>query len=236
MLTLLNAGVVNYVIDILAVIVIIGVAIVSAKRGFADCLFGFISTIVAILLAFLLLKPVMNWTNGLFGLQDAVEKGCVSALSKIKGFSMDISNQGISEALAGKALPQFLIDAIVSSVGNESIPAGTTIAMLAGDALGGFIVGLIVWVILFFVAKLLLMLVKNLVCSLIENLPIVSSLNTLLGFVLGLLQGLLVVSGIVAVLSILPIPGATNFFSNCMFVGLLYNHNPINVIVGWIVV
>ena len=236
MLTLLNAGAVNFVIDILAVIVIIGVAIVSAKRGFADCLFGFISTIVAILLAFLLLKPIMNWTNGLFGLQGALENGCTAVLSKIKGFSMDISNQGISEALAGKALPQFLIDAIVSSVGNESIPVGTTIAMLAGDALGGFIAGLIAWLVLFFIAKLILMLVKTLVCSVIENLPIVSSLNTLLGFVLGVLQGLLIISAIVAVLSILPIPSASTFFSNCMFVGWLYNHNPINVIVGWIVV
>ena len=149
---------------------------------------------------------------------------------------MDISNQGISEALAGKALPQFLIDAIVSSVGNESIPVGTTIAMLAGDALGGFIAGLIAWLVLFFIAKLILMLVKTLVCSVIENLPIVSSLNTLLGFVLGVLQGLLIISAIVAVLSILPIPSASTFFSNCMFVGWLYNHNPINVIVGWIVV
>lgn len=236
MLTLLNAGAVNFVIDILAVIVIIGVAIVSAKRGFADCLFGFISTIVAILLAFLLLKPIMNWTNGLFGLQGTLENGCTAVLSKIKGFSMDISNQGISEALAGKALPQFLIDAIVSSVGNESIPVGTTIAMLAGDALGGFIAGLIAWLVLFFIAKLILMLVKTLVCSVIENLPIVSSLNTLLGFVLGVLQGLLIISAIVAVLSILPIPSASTFFSNCMFVGWLYNHNPINVIVGWIVV
>ena len=235
MLHLLNAGAPNYIIDILAVVVILGVAIVSAKRGFVDCLFGFISTIVAMLLAFLLLKPFLGWTNGLFGLQGALEKGCTDALAKIKGFSMDISNQGISEALAGKNLPQFLIDAIVSSIGNESIPAGTTIAMLAGDALGGFIIGLIAWAVLFFLFKLILTLVKTLVSSVVENLPIVSSVNTLLGFVLGLLQGLLVVSGIVAVISILPLAGA-NFFSDCVFVGWLYNHNPINVIVGWIVV
>ena len=236
MITALQASVVNYVIDILAIIVIIGVAIVSAKKGFAECLFGFASTIVAALLAFLLMKPVLNWTNGLFGLQGAVQNGCIDVFSKIKGFSLDISNQGISEALAGKDLPQFLIDAIVSSVGDASIPTGTTIAMLAGNALGGFIVGLIAWVVVFLVAKLLLLLVKNLVCSVIENLPIISSVNTLLGFILGLLQGLLTVSGIIAVLSILPLPGVTAFFNNCFFVGLLYNHNPINVILGWILV
>lgn len=235
MLHLLNAGTANYILDILAVVVILGVAVVSAKRGFVDCLFGFIATIVAILLAFLLLKPVLTWTGGLFGLQGALEKGCIGALSKIKGFSMDISNQGISEALAGKALPQFLIDAIVSSVGNESIPVGTTVAMLAGDALGGFIVGLIAWFALLFLFKLVLKIVKTLVCSVVENLPIVSSVNTLLGFVVGILQGVLIISGIIAVISILPLSGGS-FFGDCVFIGWLYNHNPINVIVGWIVV
>ena len=236
MLTALQAGVVNYVIDILVILAIIGVAIVSAKKGFAECLFGLATTIVAGLIAFLLMKPVLNWTGGVFGLQGVLENGCIDVLSKIKGFSVDISNQGISEALAGKDLPQFLIDAIVSSVGDSSIPAGTTIAMLAGEALGGFIVGLIAWLVVFLVAKLLLLLIKNLVCSIIENLPIISSLNTLLGFVLGIFQGLLTVSAIIAVLSILPVPGVTAFFNNCFFVSFLYNHNIINVILGWILV
>ena len=160
----------------------------------------------------------------------------MSSLLKIKGFNLDISNQGISEALAGKDLPQFLIDAIVSSVGDSAIPVGTTIAKLAGEALGGFIVGLIAWVVVFFVAKLLLLLVKNIVCSIVENMPIISSVNTLLGFLLGVLQGLLVISGIIAVLSIIPIPGITSFFNGCVFVGYIYNHNIINVILGWILV
>ena len=236
MITALQAGVANYVIDILAIIVIIGVAIVSAKKGFAECLFGLLSTVAAALVAFIFMKPVLSWTGGLFGLQGVTENGCINALLKIKGFNMDISNQGISEVLAGKDLPKFLIDAIIASVGNASIPVGTTLAMLAGEVLGGFIVGLIAWIVVFLVAKLLLTLLKNLVCSVVENLPIISSVNTLLGFVLGVAQGLLIISAIIAVLSILPIPGVTVFFNDCFFVGLLYNHNPINVILGWILV
>ena len=236
MLLQLNANVGNYVIDILVIVVILGVAVISAKRGFIDCLFGFISTIVAIVLAFVLMKPFVSWTGGIFGLEGALEKGCTDVFAKVKMFTIDISNQGISEALAGKNLPAFLIDAIVKSVGNESIPAGTTIAMLAGEALGGFITGLISWVIVFLIAKLLLMLLRGTLGAVIENLPIVSGVNHILGFLVGIVKGLMIVSGIIAVISILPIPSATQFFSDCFFVGWLYNHNPLNVIMGWILV
>lgn len=237
MLLQLNAGnVANYIIDILVVVVILGVAFVSAKKGFIECLFGFISTIVAIILAFVLMKPFTVWTGGLFGLQGVLEKACTGVFAKIKLFTLDISNQGISEALAGKNLPQFLIDAIIKGVGNESIPAGTTIAMLAGDALGGFIAGMISWVVVFLLAKLLLALLRNVVSGIIENLPIVGGVNTILGFVVGLLQGLMIVSGIIAIIGILPIPTAPQFFSNSIIVGWLYNHNPLNVILGWILV
>ena len=234
--SLLQANAGNYVMDVLVIVVILGVALISAKRGFIDCLFGFIATIVAIILAFVLMKPFIGWTGGIFGLQGVLEKACTDVFAKVKPFTIDISNQGIAEALAGKNLPAFLIDAIVKGVGNESIPAGTTIAMLAGDALGGFITGLISWVILFIVAKLLLTLLRHTLGTLIENIPIVGGVNHILGFFVGLLQGVMIVSGIVAVISIFPIPAATQFFSDCLFVGWLYNHNPLNVILGWILV
>ena len=236
MLLQLNANAGNYIIDILVVVVILGVALVCAKRGFIDCLFGFIATIVAIILAFALMKPFVGWTGGIFGLQGVLEKACTGVFAKVKPFTIDISNQGISEALAGKNLPAFLIDAIVKGVGNESIPAGTTIAMLAGSALGEFITGLISWIVVFLIAKILIMLLRNTLGSVIENIPIVGGVNHILGFVVGILQGTMIVSGIIAVISILPIPSATQFFSDCLFVGLLYNHNPLNVILGWILV
>lgn len=236
MITSLQANAVNYIIDILAIIVIVGSAIVSAKKGFVECIFGMASTIVAALLAFLLMKPALWATGGLFGLQGATENGCIGVLSKIKGFSIDISNQGISEALAGKALPQFLIDAIISSVGQSTIPVGTTIAMLAGKALGGLIVGLVSWVFVFVTVKLLLLLLKKIINSLVEKISIVNGVNIALGILLGVIQGLLIISAVIALLSILPLPGVTSFFNGCVFVKGLYNHNPINVILGWILV
>jgi uncharacterized membrane protein required for colicin V production len=236
MLFLLNADVVSIIIDILVVLVILVVGLVSAKKGFVECLFGFLATIAAIVLAFLLMKPITSWTGGLFGLEGVLGNACTGVFAKVKPFTIDISNQGISEALAGQKLPQFLIDTIIKEWGNASIPHGTTIAILAGDALGGFITGLIVWVLLFVLGKLLMSLLGKVIGGVVSAIPIVGGLNRLLGFALGLIQGTLIISGIIAVISILPIPNATMFFNNGLLIKLLYNHNPLNVILGWILV
>ena len=236
MLLQLNAGIANSIIDVLVVVVILGMALISAKKGFVECLFSLISTIVAIILAFSLMKPFTNWTGGLFGLKGLLQSACTSAFSNVKVLAIDISNQGITEALADKDLPKFLIDAIIGSVGNEALPAGTTIAMLAGNKLGEIITALISWIAVFFLAKLLLALLSGLISKIIENLPIIGSVNTLLGFAVGLLKGLLIVSGLIAIISVLPIPAITTFFNNCAFVGWLYNNNPLNVVLGWILV
>lgn len=236
MLLQLNAMISNYVIDALVVIVVVGMAFISAKRGFIDCLFGFISTLLAILLAFLLMKPFANWTGGLFGLRGVLQNACINVFAKVKVFTMDISNQGIAESLDGINLPQFLIDAIIKGVGNEALPAGTTIALLAGNKLGEIITALISFIAVFILVKILISLLSNALGAIIENLPIVGGANTLLGFGVGFLKGLLLTGGLIAVIAVLPIPSATQFFSDCTIVGWLYNHNPLNVILGWILV
>ena len=196
--------------------------------------FGLISTIVAVILAFSFMKPMISWTGGIFGLQDKIGNGCISMLTKIEGFNIDISAAGLETALADKNLPQFLVDAIVKNFGNADLPVGTTLALLVGSTLGGYAVNFLSWVLVFLLAKILLRLVKNVVSSIVENLPIVRSLNSFLGLFVGLLQGLLIVCGVIAIFSLLPSEYITEFFNETIFVRWIYNHNPINTIIGWI--
>lgn len=221
-----------YAVDIAIVIVMLVFALIAAKRGFVDCLLGFVSTLVAILIAFLLMKSLVRWTNGLFGLQGVIDNACVSALSKIKGFDIDISSAGIAETLSGK-LPAFVIDIVVENIGNAEVPKGTTVAMTVADTLSGFAVTLIAWLLLFFIVKLLLRLLDRFLSSLVEKLPIVGAVNTLLGLAVGALQGLLIVSGVLAVLALFPSENIASFFNQTLLAGALYNHNPIHTVFGW---
>lgn len=226
----------NTAVDIIVIVVLAIFAIVGARKGFVDCFFGFISTIVAIILAFSLAQPMLGWTGGLFGLQGVLEQACINAFAGVKGFALDVSNEGLTAMLAEQNLPQFLVDMVVSGVGNSEIPAGTTLAMLVGQPLGELATTLIVGILLFILSKLLLSLLKNIISGIVRRLPIIGTVNGLLGLVVGALQGLLIVSGVIAVLGVLPVDGMALFFNECAVLGWLYNQNFINVILGWILV
>lgn len=222
----------KYVVDGAVLAVFLAFAFVCAKKGFVQCFFGFISTLVAFILALLFMKTVLSVTGGLFGLQGAIERGATGALSKIKGFSVDISSVGLTEALTGK-LPKFIINMVVDSVGNSELPQGTTIASSVGVTVAKFSATLLSFLLVFALSKLALKLVERLLSSVTEKLPLVGAVNTILGLLVGILEGLLLASGVIAVLALFPSESMANFFNECILVKWLYNSNPLHVIFSW---
>ena len=230
----LNATTATIIVDVLAAIVLLIFALVATKKGFIECFFGLISTVLAIILAFALMKAMLRWTSGLFGLQGAIENGCTRAFSKIKGFDIDVSSEGLRALLEEKHLPKFLINSVVDTVGNSEVAVGTTVAMILAQKVGGFAASLLSWFFVFLLVKLLLLLLRKALTAIIERIPIVNSTNRILGFLVGSLQGLFIVSGVVAVLALIPAQAMNTFFNDCVFIGWLYNHNPIHTVFGWI--
>jgi len=222
----------NFAVDgaVLAVICIF--AFVSAKKGFVQCLFGFISTLLSLIIAFSLMKSVLTITGGLFGIQGAIENGLIKTFSKVEAFNLDISAVGLAESLTGK-LPKFLINAVVDKVGDSTLPVGTTLATVLGATVAEFTATLISFFLTFLIAKLCLKLLERVLSSFVEKLPIVGSLNSVLGLLVGALEGLLVASGVVAVLALFPSQSMASFFSDCIIFKWLYNSNPLHVIFSW---
>ena len=236
MLQALNAiSWIHYAVDGLVLLAVLIFAGKAASKGFVKCFFKFISTIIAVFVAFLLMNAVLQWTGGLFGLETIIKDGCKGGLANIVGFDTDVSATGIEAALKGK-IPDFLIPMVVDGVANKQIPAGTTVAMIAGDALGGVATGFIAWLAIFIVAKVALSLLEKLFSSLVDSIPLVGALNSLLGFVVGAIEGVLIICGVIAALSFLPFEGLMAFFDECIVVGWLYHNNFINIILGWITI
>ena len=146
------------------IILLIGViiwAIVDAKRGFITCFFSFVSTIVAILVVSIFSKSIIAGTNGLFGLEDLLGKGLGNWLGGVEIFNYDISPEGFESYIRELNLPEFFEEAIINKVksfyevnGWDTIEAGTTLAMLLGEATAGLAVNLISGFILFVLTKI----------------------------------------------------------------------------------
>jgi len=225
----------SIIADILVLVVFFIFAFVAMKKGFIECFFALVSTAIAILLAFLFMKSFVRWTNGLFGLQELIQDACEGASSKIKGFTIDVSAEGLRELLQEKHFPEFLIQSVLESVANKEVSAGTTVALLLAQKVSGFAVSLLAWFAVFFLAKLFLLLLRKTLHAVVEKLPIVGAVNHLLGFCVGALQGVFIVSAVIAVFAIIPSEGMNAFFNDGAIIGWLYNHNPIHVVVRWII-
>ena len=225
MLLNLNVAVLPLILDLVAVIVLLIFAIRSAKKGFVACVIGLLSTIVAGVLAFLLVNSVLSWTGGIFGLQGKLTSACTGAFGKIAGFNVDISSEGLRASLSGKNLPAFLVNTIVDGIGNNTVPQGTTVAKLVGGTVGELIAKLIAFLLAFVVLKLVLKIVGNLLSGVISSLPIVGALNGLLGFATGILQGACTICVVLSIISLIPSAGLSATLNGGAVLKFLYNHN-----------
>ncbi len=225
----------NYLVDIIIVLVLVGFAFACAKKGFIECFFNFVSTLVSVLVAILLAKAVISLTGGLFGLQDSMMNSFEKAFLKIEGFDLDISVSGLQNALAEKNIPDFLAKMVVDTFGNKEIVAGTTLAMVVGGTLAKYAITFITWIILFLIARLIMMILKSILTKLAEKITLIGAVNTLLGCVVGLIEGLLLIYAVLAVLALIPSDAITVYLNGSFFVGWLYNNNLINLLLGWIV-
>lgn len=223
--------------DAIVLILMVVLGVKDGKKGFVACVFSVLSTVVSLILAFSLMKPMLGWTDGFWGLQGVLQDSVTTVFGKIKGLNIDVSNQGLETALTNINLPKFLVNMVVDEFGNASLPVGTTVGALLGQSLGELIAGVISWIVIYLLSKYVVFFIfKKVLTKLLDKIPVVGKANHVIGFVVGALKGLLIVSAIFAVIALIPSTAIGTFFSKCWFVGLLYNHNPLHVILGWILV
>ena len=124
----------KYFLDVIVLVVIAIYAISCTKKGFVNCLFGFVSTIASFALAFLFSNTLLEGTNGLFGLAESVGIYVASALSWFLIF--------IVVKLVIRIIKKF-VTAIV-----EKIPIVGALNHWLGLAVGLIEGVLIVWIVL----------------------------------------------------------------------------------------
>lgn len=222
----------NYLVDAVVLLFLAGYVIVCAKRGFVDCFFTFLSTTIAFIVAVMFAKAILSGTNGLFGLQGVMQNGFTRAFAKISGFDTPVSSEGMEGALADKNIPAIIASLAVKWFGKEDLAASVTLAQVFGGVTANLLCLLLVGVLIFIIVKLLLLFLRKLLNTIVEKISLLGGVNTVLGAIIGVLQGLLIVSVALSVLALIPIPAVTNYLLHCPILGWLYNNNPLVWLLG----
>ena len=197
-----------WIVDIIAIIVMLVAVFKDAREGFIKSIFGLIISVASIAVAFLFADDVRAMTDGAFGLQTTIVNSLSSTFADW-GLAFDASQEGIRNKLMDvgffKTLP-FLVDVVMEQI-NTGLPAGTMLNVHLGETVGVLATNVVVGLVLYILCRLVLTVVEKLLTSLVENVTLLDALNTLLGAAVGLLKGAITVSLVCMLLSTVPIFG-----------------------------
>lgn len=189
-----------YAVDIVIAIVMLIFVIRGAKKGFITCLFGFISTIVALVIAFSCATLAVDMTGGLFGLEATWQASFTASFSNIEGFNIPVdADADLTALLLEGNISRILVNLIADKY--VSIPDGHTLGMMAGETVAHFAAALVAGIALFFILKIVFAILKKLF-NFIAKGGILGFFNKILGAVVGFIEAVLLVSIVVAVLSL----------------------------------
>ncbi len=223
---------IHYLPDIVVLAFFIVMIIVSARRGFVGCMLNIVSSVVAFILAASLASAVVDGTGGLFGLESVVIKSMTKTFAKVEGFGLDISQVGLEEALERGEVSAVLARLVMSTAGGKEHPPGTTLARLLGEATGSFAVLLVAGILLFILIKIGVRLLKKILSVVVNKIPLLGGVNRILGGLFGILYASLIVSGVLAILAVLPFEGISVFLSKSIFVSFLYENNVLVILLA----
>lgn len=211
------------IVDIIIIAILALCVIFGYKRGLIGVAFKFLSLIIAIVLALLLYKPVANFVINNTGIDEEIEK----TIAKNIDFSK-YENKTEKEIIEESNMPQVVVNQIKKSIDTTIDTAKESVEKTVTRQLSNSIINIAILIILFIVIKIIL-LVINLVGDVISKLPLIKQFNKLGGTIYGILEGAIIVYGILAlILIVTPMTQSTGLLEviNSSTLGnMLYNNN-----------
>ncbi|MFA5585430.1 MAG: CvpA family protein [Saccharofermentanales bacterium] len=177
--------------DITALIAIALFVWVGHRRGLLLTAVGFISSLVSIAIAFLMVRPISGW---LFRL--GLLSGKLQDMSDLVHEGAGTSAGGISSVLETLGMPDNWIRKILQSPDTS----GNSLVDSAVHSVWNLVLGALVLIVVFLLVRLVLGLLARLLTPVLNGIPVVGWLNKTGGLFLGLLWGLFTIWLLVMVL------------------------------------
>lgn len=215
------------IIDIIVLAILLGNIIVGYKRGLTGSIIKIISFFIALLIAFMLYKPVAdlviantNWDDNL---QTSIEE-------MLQGETTSDGKVDEEQSSLPKEMIKYInenIEKVVREAKDEVIPTVSTqishTIINAGSAIALFIIARLVLIVVSFLLKF------------ITKLPILKQVDKTGGVIYGIIAGLIFVWILLAIISLispaLESTGIIKAISESFIGGFLYNNNLLMTII-----
>ncbi len=233
----LNMGIIIDVIIIAILAICIGLGF---KRGLTGSLLKIVSFILALIIAFLLFKPVSNFiidnTNWDETLEQSIRQIFIEETMQENNIqeqnknteNTQLSNEQIQENEKTQSMPDVMINYINEAVENVGTEAKNAIVESTARNVATTIINIGVLIALFLVSRIVLIFIKGLT-QLITKLPVIKQFDKLGGIIYGLLEALVIIYVILTILSLVsPLisnSGIIQAIENSFIGSIMYNNN-----------
>ena len=201
----------NYLIDIILLLIIAITTFIGYKRGLIKIAFKFIGFILAIIISIVLYRPISNFVINYTTLDDNLEQTIENRLS-----SSSITKEETDNIIAN----------YYSNVKNSSIS-------VVSEGISQTIINIGCMLLVFIISNIILLFFKF-SGDLIAKLPLIKQCNSAGGFIYGLLEGFLLIYiflAIVAILSpVIDINEFVNIINSSIITNIMYNNNIILIL------
>ena len=202
----MNVG--SIILDVILVLIVLFVAWRSAKRGFVRTLIEMVGYVLAIVLAFSMASFLSKQIYESF-VRPSIVKTIEANLGDFNGDNLskvfnniknNIPSYMLTAAGYNSEIESKIADEIVNSKSNTSKAAADITDQLAKPAMT-YILNIILIFILFFLFMLVVRFLAKVLNSLF-NVPVLGTVNTLLGGILGIFKGVIIALLLCALITI----------------------------------
>lgn len=212
----------SIIIDAIVIGILILCIVIGYRKGLTGSLLKIISFVLALVIAFVLFKPVSSFIIDKTNWDENLEQGIRDTI-----LSSD-KQEELSSQEENKNMPEVMINYINKTVEEAGNEAKEAVADATARQVAIMIINSGVWVALFLVSRIVLIFVRGL-ANIITNLPIIKQFDKLGGIIYGLVEAFVIIYGILAVLSFVsPVVSGTGILEAVQksFIGsVMYNNN-----------
>lgn len=212
----------SIIIDAIILGVLVLCIALGYRKGLTGSLLKIVSFVLALVIAFVLFKPVSNFIIDKTDWDENLEQGIRDTI-----LSGDKQEEKVSEE-ENQNMPSVMLDYINKTVENAGNEAKEAVADATARQVAVMIINAGVWFALFLVARIILIFVKGLT-KIITSLPIIKQFDKLGGIIYGLVEAFVVIYAILAVLSFIsPVVSGIGIIDAVQksFIGsVMYNNN-----------